>query len=191
MKTAKAICMLTVSVLFLGGCIVQSLNPYYTKESVCAVPGIQGEWRLLDEKGKPEPIKPWTFLNGKIQAFEKNGMAGTIKATYFTAGKSFFLDSIADEPGEGTNKWWTMHVFPVHLATKVETDGKRLTLTPMNHSWMEKAVKNKTVTIPYIWVKEENSALFTASSEEWMDFLTKNANNKDLFSDDNALHFIR
>src|ERR1700690_2675549 len=131
-KTVKVLLTLAVTVLFIPGCIVQSLNPYYKKESVAIVPGISGEWRLLDEKGSPGPGRPWVFTEDKVLAYEKNVAEGKLKATYFRIGESIFLDTVADEPGEGTNKWWTMHVFPVHVVAKVVINDNRLTLIPID-----------------------------------------------------------
>lgn len=177
--------------LMLAGCIVQSLNPYYTKESISEIPGIEGEWNLLGDNGKPQPVKPWLFGKEKILAYDERGTQGMLKAVYFRAGESFFLDTTAEEPSKETNEWWVMHVFPVHLVTRVEIHEDKLTLTPIDYSWLEKAMKSGDVNLPHIMQKEENSLIFTASAEEWMGFLKKYANDKDVFPASKAMNFVR
>jgi hypothetical protein len=190
--TGIMISFLMVFFLFLlPGCIVQSLCPFYTKESVCNIEGISGEWKLLDDKGNPESGKPWIFQKDKVIASDKSGSQGTLKVTYFRTGESFFMDTIADDPSEGTNKWWVMHVFPVHVVTKVEIHDNTLTLTPIDYNWIEKTLKDKTGTLPHILNKDENSFLFTASPQEWIEFLKKYSNDVNVFSKENALRFIR
>lgn len=175
----------------LAGCIVQSIYPFYTKESISEIPGIEGEWSLLNDNGKPQPVKPWSFSKNKILANDEHGTQGTLKAVYFKAGGSFFLDTTAEDPSKETNEYWTMHVFPVHIVTRVDINENKLTLTPVDLSWLEKAMETGGVDLPHIMQKEDNSLIFTASAEQWMVFLKKYSNDKDAFPAAKAISFIR
>jgi hypothetical protein len=190
LKTFRLLFVLTTMLVF-SGCIVQSVDRFYTEASVCTIPSIAGEWRLLDDKGSPLPGKPWIFRDDKVVTYEKNGAPANIKATYFSVGDAFFMDSTADEPTDGANHWWTMHVFPVHVVSKIEIQGNRLTLTPVDYRWLEKTLKDKRITLSHIRLKEGDSMLFTASPEEWSAFLKKYALDRAVFSGENALRFIR
>lgn len=190
MKIILILLAVAVVLFTIAGCIVQSLNPYYTEDSVCNIPGIAGEWTLLDE-GKPQSGKPWSFGSDKVITYDKNGIPASVKVVYFRIGETFFLDTIADGPGEGTNRWWTMHVFPVHIVTKVEIRDNRLTLTPIDYNWLEKALENGIVRLPHLRQKDEDSVLFTASAREWMDFLRKYSHDGSVFSDKNAVRLIK
>jgi hypothetical protein len=191
MKIARVFLALAVAVFFISGCIVQSLNPYYTKESVTTVPGITGEWRLLDEKGNPAPGRPWVFQKDKVLTYEKKTAEGTLRTTYFRIGEALFLDTLADDPGDGTNKWWTMHVFPVHLVSKVEIHDNRMALIPIDYDWIDRALKNRDVKLPHTRLKEGDSVIFTASPEEWTEFLKKYSSDRNVFQEKNAVRFIK
>jgi hypothetical protein len=191
MKVVLTLFLAAVISFPLAGCFVQSLNPYYTKESVSVFPGIAGEWTLVDERGMPRADRPWAFAADKISTYDKNGTSGTLKVVYFRIGESFFLDTTVDEPGAGTTEWWTMHVFPAHLLTKAEIRDGRLMLIPLDYGVLEEAMRKGAVKLPHIRPKDEDAVLFTASSEEWMDFLKKNLNDPVLFSEKNALRFVR
>jgi len=190
MKNFRVLLILTM-MLILAGCIVQSVNRFYTEASVCTIPSVAGEWRLLDDKGAPVPGKPWVFQDGKVVTYEKNGAPADIKVTYFRIGETFFMDSTVDEPAAGSNHWWTMHVSPVHVVSKIEIQDSRMTLTPVDYRWLDKAVKDKSVTLQHVRLQEGDSLLFTASPEEWGVFLKKYARDRAVFSEENALRFNR
>lgn len=190
MKIIPILLVSAVVLFTLAGCIVQSLNPYYTEAALCNIPGIAGEWMLLDE-GKPQSGKPWSFGSDKVITYDTNGISASVKVVYFRSGETFFLDTIADSPGEGTNRWWTMHLLPVHIVTKVELRGNRLTLTPIDYDWLEKALESGLVRLPHLRQKDEGTVLFTASPSEWMDFLEKYSHDGRVFSDKNAVRLIR
>ncbi len=179
-----------VACLF-AGCVVQSVNPYYTTDSVCTVPGIGGEWTALDDQGKPESPRPWIIGPDKIFTFNKNGAPGTLKAVYFRIGETLFLDTTAEGPTQQMSAWWTMHVYPVHVVSRIDVKGDRLTLTPVDYNWIEKALKDGRVKLPHLRQRGEDSLLFTASPEAWMDFLKKYARDGNVFSEKNALHLVR
>jgi hypothetical protein len=190
LKTLRVLLILPI-LLSLAGCIVQSVDRFYTETSVCTLPSIAGDWRLLDDKASPVSGKPWRFLADTVLTYEKNGAPATIKVQYFKIGDTFFMDSTADEPVDGANHWWTMHVFPVHVVSKIELQGDSLTLTPVDYRWLENAIQEKAVTLPHVRSKEGDTLLFTASSEAWSGFLKKYALDKKVFSGENALRFIR
>jgi hypothetical protein len=190
-RTTWVLFILTAATVPLTGCIVQSLNPYFTKESICTIPGIAGEWTLLDEQGKAQSLKPWVFGSDKVLTYDKNGAQGVVDVVYFSIGKTFFLDTIANGPEEESNKWWAMHLFPVHVVTKVEIHDNRLTLIPIDYAWLEKALKNGGVKLPHVLQKDEDFILFTATSDEWMAFLKKYSHDRNVFSDKNAVRFIK
>lgn len=190
LKILRGLLMLT-GMLMLGGCLVQSVNRYYTDAAVCTIPSIAGEWRPLDDKGAVAPGKPWLFQDNKVVTYEKNNVPATIKVTYFKLGDTYFVDSTADDPAEESNHWWTMHVFPVHLVAKVEFQGNRLTLTPPDSRWLEQAIKEKKLDLPHIRAREGGVYLFTPTPEAWEAFLKKYAADKNVFSETNALRFRR
>lgn len=175
----------------VSGCIVQSLNPYYTKESTSEIQGPAGEWTLLDGEGKPQSVKPWVFSKDEVHTYDKNGTHGVVKAVYFRIGEAVFLDTMADDPPKGMSEWWTMHVMPVHVVTRVYVHEDRLTLTPIDYAWLKKAVGDGVVKLPHILQKEEDGILFTASAEEWTDFLKKYGEDANVFSAKNAIRLIK
>ncbi|MEF9426904.1 MAG: hypothetical protein L0956_06940 [Candidatus Mariimomonas ferrooxydans] len=94
------------------------------------------------------------------------------------------MDITADDPDETRlNKWWFMHVVPVHALVKVTIKDDTLFLTPLDYDWVEDALKAKEISLPYIELESENMTVFNADSETWIDFLKKYRNDKEAFSD--------
>jgi hypothetical protein len=183
---------LIINTFTLSGCLVQSIDPYYTDGSITDIPALKGQWTLVEEQGKKlQPVKAWVFEGDKIITYAERVSEGVLRAKCFKVGDSLFMDTYPDDPDEKANKWWVMHVFPIHVLTKIELQDDHLTLTPINESWMQDALKNGTLALPHIRQKGENSVLFTASPEQWMEFLKKYAANKSVFDEKNSLRFLR
>jgi len=170
---------------------VQSLHPFYTAQAVIESPVEKGEWTMVDKTGKPEMPKPWAFEKDKITVYDEHGASGILKVVYFKVGKKIFIDSIADEPGKGVCTWWAIHLTPVHTLCRVEIQDDHLTLTPIDHEWIENALKNKTIKMPHLERNEQDFLVFTASSEEWMAFLKTHLDDSGLFPETSALTFVR
>ena len=181
--------------LLLSGCIVQSLNPFYTKEALTELPRLDGEWVLTIKAGDDvtgNNIKPWRFKGDEIQTFDKNGVGSFLKVSYFRVGEQLFADFFPGDPDDRkVNGWWAIHVAPVHTVSKVSIDGKNLTFTPLNYEWLKKALKTNKITLSHIKIEDEDHLIFTAGSKAWMDFLKRHKNNKGAFDYELRHLFIR
>jgi hypothetical protein len=62
-------------------------------------------------------------------------------------------------------------------------------LVPLSIEWMDKALKEKTVTLPKLQGVDSDDRLFTASPAEWAQFLAAHAGNTNAFARKNALTF--
>lgn len=181
-----------LAAFLFAGCFVQSFHPYYTKTAICTIPGIEGEWTPIDKKSDGKPLRPWVIRGDRIMTYDENGAPGLLKVVYFRAGESFFIDTIAETPPEGAvNEWWTMHLLPLHIVTRVDMSDNGLTLTPIDFDYMGKALEKGEVRLTYIKRKDDDSVLFTASPEEWIEFLKKYGKDKLVFSDKNAVRLVK
>lgn len=189
MKTFNSILIGAILCLLLAGCYVQSLHPFYTKEKVMDFPKIVGDWKVIQHGERYIPYSeqiPWKFSKDSLEIVDDKGIRSRIKATYFKVGDAVFLDSTADDPDEhgGIGKYWVAHVYPVHMLCKVVVEGDTLTLMPLNYDWFEKNKEKLGKEIPYIEVDEP--MMFTATSEQWISFLQKHKDTKEVFDQENA-----
>ena len=67
-----------VCIVLLSGCVVQSVNPFYTEASVLAYPDIEGSWILLKSYGEPvkdsSKVLPWKIAADKLTAYDDKGI---------------------------------------------------------------------------------------------------------------------
>ena len=189
-KKKLSVC-LVLAVCLLAGCVVHSVNPFYTRDLIAEMPGLYGQWMLTKSTFREGTEKPWTFSNGAIMIPGDKGTVTTIVARFFRINDVLFLDTTADEPQEDMSLWWTLHISPMHTVSKVLVDEKTLRIIPLNASWMEKAVRDKTIALPSVWHEEGKAHLFTASSAEWVEFLKKFGSDPQAFPEADAFVFER
>ncbi len=190
-KLVSAVLPVLALPLVLSGCIVQSVQPFYAASSIVQVPGIEGEWAMLDAKGKARDQNAWNFGRDRVITYDDQGARGELKVTYFRVGDGYFADATADEPSAGTSSWWVMHVVPVHTVSRVVLTDDSLVIVPLSFAWMKRAIREQRVSLPSIRWDAADDLVFTATSEEWLAFLEKFGSNTDVFPEDGALRFVR
>jgi hypothetical protein len=178
--------LLIVFLSLLSGCIVQSIQPFYTKESVVDLPMILGRWRLETVGGKAAEKQehPWVFTEKEIDTYDGD-KASRISATYFRVRDVVFADvTVAPLPDDREpNMWWTIHVMPVHSLWKVDLSENRLILTPLNYTWIREILARKGSTLSHAPSDDKDlRTLLTGSSEELMAFINKNGAKRATFS---------
>jgi len=173
----------------LCGCIVQSLNPFYTAEAVIENPLKIGEWEMIDKDGKPVMAAPWLYEEDHITVYDESGLTGVVKAVYFKVEDTLFLDATADVPTEKVCTWWAMNLTPVHTICRIELHEGTMIFKPIDYEWIGKAIEAKTFNLPYLKKKAWDSFLITASSNELMLFLKKNRHDNGLFSETHSMTF--
>ena len=100
-------CLCLVAISILTGCVLQSLNKFYTDESRIPLPAVCGEWQGVEkdakdtnenEKDKVTPMmKPWKFTEDNLVAYDEKNVASNIKTVYFKAGENIFVDCSSGE----------------------------------------------------------------------------------------------
>jgi hypothetical protein len=193
-KTVLAVLMLFISVL-LTGCLIQSLTPFYTEDSLIQFSQIYGSWRLVrDDSGDVSKanIPPWQFTGGRATTFDGRGLEAKLQVKYFSIDDTVFMDLMAGDPYTSSiSEIWAMHVAPVHTLVKVTIEKDTLVLTPLNYDWFESALVSNVINFPAIELETANMTVFNPSSEAWMTFLKKYKDEKKIFSDKLRYEFKR
>jgi hypothetical protein len=193
-KTALIVLLLLIS-LVLSGCLIQSLTPFYTEDSLVQLPEIYGSWRLIhDDSGDVSKanIQPWQFTGSRVTTFDGRGLEAKLQVKYFSIDGTVFMDITAGDPyTSSVSEIWAMHVAPVHTVVKVVIDEDTLVLTPLNYDWFESALALHEISLPAIKLETANMTVFNPPSEAWMALLRKYKDRKELFSDERRYEFRR
>lgn len=151
MKCVKIVPMVALlSLMFVAGCVVQSLYPFYTdKTKIATPPDILGHWEPI--KGEEEGGKPWLFSEGAITSYHK-GVELTQLAVFFKVDDVLFVDVSAQEPlfnALEESMWKNAHLLSVHQVYKVVTNRNEMTLYPLDLEWVEKQLESGAVKLSY------------------------------------------
>jgi len=202
MKTKNLIVLW--SLLLLNSCIVKSLHPFYTKETLSFDASFIGKWKdnkngtwtvfsfkeafLKDAKKKKselskEELKMYTkYQKGYIVKYETENTETSFIVMPFKINKQLFLDFIPIENhNERINSLQAHHIVYTHSLVKYDVlpNGKIsikwLDENKMNTLFREKRIKLKHEVIGL----NDNVFLLTATSEELQKFIKKYMNSND------------
>ena len=188
MKILQILLMLTLLSL-LSGCYVQSLHVFYSKETIVEVPEILGEWELKTEMGsdvREKSITPWRFTEERVETYDESNRFSELEVVYFRINGWLFMDFTAGEPFQDqdfdTNFYWGAGITRVHSLCKVQIDDGKLVLIPPDPEWFTKRFEtNSLPELPHIKTKDSNF-IFTATTEQWHEFLRKHADTTAVFN---------
>ena len=199
-KALSVVTLFLVSVVLQVGCVVQSGGPYHTPEEKLDTPeALRGPWQLvaeplMNDEDRPllAQVPPWVFGESEVTSYDKHGIVSKLEVSFFKVGDQLYCDSLPAPPEEAEppNEYWTYHVMPMHLLSKVEQQGDRLTFTTLDASWLEDQVKQGNISLPNLPLGE-GLLLYTATPEQWHEFLAHYGNDPQAFPPDNALVFRR
>lgn len=184
------------TIIFLAGCREQALNPFYTKEYVVELAEINGAWETIEDNGRKieqELREIWRVDQEKknLEIIEAGAVTSRLAMTIFQIGSDYFMDLTAgDLANQTVGLNWLNHVMPTHSLYKIEITADNLILLPFDFQWLKEAVKKQKFQLPYADA-EDNTGLFTASPEEWIEFLEKNQDLDQAFNRKEKKIFLR
>lgn len=166
----------------ISGCLVQSLNPYYTEDLLIERPELNGKWIPVDDKNE---AAYWVFDNNEITVHGKtDDKLDYLDVHYFKLDNIIFIDlTVTNFKNYHATDTSLIHLFPVHTVYKLKINRDSLTIIPLNKDWFEEAVKNKEIEIPFITSSESEPILYTNYSSSWVDFLKKYGDNHQAFDE--------
>ena len=195
-------CLCLVAMAILAGCIVQSLNKFYTNESKTPLPAICGDWQPVEKNAKEakdnekDKLPPWKFTEDNIVTYDEDKVASNIITVYFKVGENIFVDcsprELDKEKNKCVNGYWLSCIRQVHTLCKVELGGEELKLIPINPDKLAEMVENKECELKSVEQAgsgSTNDLLYVSGPAEWLKFLEKFGADKELFKSNNALVF--
>ena len=189
---------LCIFFFFSSGCVVQSLNPFYTQEMLVDLPALEGQWSLIREPGhdvSEKDIKLWVIKGEEMSIFDTDGNPASVIIKFFKVGEITFGDIYPVYPGnpespEKMNHYWGFLIHVVHTVCKVDIQDDLLTLVLLNYDHLQKEIEGGRVHLSYH--KDESDLLmFTASPLEWQEFLQKYKDDPEFFTKDDAAFVLK
>lgn len=185
----KSIFCLLISCFFLSGCVVGSIEPFYTSDLVVEKQDLFGRWDF-DDSANPVPNSQIIISSGKVTIFDDDGNPLDAKLTFFRVEDSLFADIYADE-GKLKEDLVGESPPPVHLVALVKVEEDKVKFNDLNYDWLSKEVVLGRINIRYTRASPTTDILFTPTSQEWVEFLKKYRNSSKAFPSETESFMIR
>jgi hypothetical protein len=200
MKT-RLIFYLLILTLFLPGCLVKSLHPFYTDQDVIFKKELTGTWtdsdstiwviqQHMQSTGMLTPSKPGKSYD--ITVTDQQGTA-TFLAHLFQLQGQLYLDFSPGEVSCG-NTLAGFHMVGTHSLAKVELAGGKIAIRWYNEEWLADLFNKNRIRISHERVpydpdiNDPNSMqiILTASTSELQKFVIKYGNDPNAFETANS-----
>jgi hypothetical protein len=152
MNQYKHISMVLFFVFSLNGCIVWSVNRFYTDGLKTEFREIVGEWQIRKSHGENvenKHIKNWIFKETSIVTFDDKDRSSILQIQIFKINDVYFGDVAAGESNSETI-YWLATLLPMHTLVKIELEQDTLVLTPMSRDFLYEDDNEIVQHIPYI-----------------------------------------
>ncbi len=158
------------AVCFLvSGCVVGSLNPFYTADLVMKMPELYGKWYFIQDI-EANDESPMVLSEGKMTVYDDKGVPEDAQVTFFKVDETLFIDVF---PDKGRLKEdLVKDEPPVHLVSRVKIVGPdKMSFNSLDYEWLAKEVEAGNINLSHKPAVTDSDIVFTASSAQWVDFL--------------------
>jgi hypothetical protein len=208
MKTFKPrFIVLSLMFLILNGCVVKSLFPFYTLNSIYFENKIIGDWKngdnenwhvlpfqdaLLKEANKKDSSELDDdeldlydkYKKGYLVYLEKDSTTTLFLAIPFKINNQLFLDftpiEVKESNGINGNNMYEMHLIETHTLAKVDIiSPNEISIKWFSSKKLEDLFRENKIKIKHEKVGFSETILLTASSKELEKFIKKYMSSKD------------
>lgn len=179
-----AVGALAVIALFIAGCVVESVYPYYTPKDVIVDQALVGTWNKTEKAEATSEF--WTFELATNQTYQltvrSDSETNHFDGHLFMLGGQKFLDC---QPRERL-----AYQTPNHVLLRVKQIQPQLELALLDYEWLTGLVGKNPKTIRHIVVPKESGSgaddgllTLTADTAELQKFIRKHLNNTDAWGE--------
>jgi hypothetical protein len=184
---------ITLIVIFLQGCIVKSLHPFYGKKDVIFRKELLSTWK--DQDGARWEIRPF---KDQPAAYELHWSKSDTDDIVFLAhlfsldGQLYFDFLPLSDNNKNSMAIFDLHIMPTHSIAKVEilTDNE-VQIRWFNEQWLKSLFDENRIKISHEVIddelpknEEDKTYVLTASTEELQKFIIKYGKDPKAFGGD-------
>jgi len=176
--------LFALAAIFLAGCFVTSVYPFYTEKDLTFDPALIGQWIEKptndSEQGSSEV---WEFSKAGEKEYtftiSQTDETNTFSAHLFNLGGKRFLDWLPLEAQED--------FIPPHYLLRVRQVSPTLLLEPMSAEWLGQLLEKNSNAVPHIVLRGKNNSgeriVLTAETKELQKFVLKHMNDTNAFGE--------
>ncbi|MFK7772980.1 MAG: hypothetical protein AB8F94_12615 [Saprospiraceae bacterium] len=186
--------LLLLIVFLFQGCIIHSLYPLYTAETIILDENIEGFWAVPSSKKNADCPEGLLFEKAKDKNFYylttcEDGVSSQFETHLVKIGKYTYLDMYPerDHPREKgkDNKVGLadFHLIATHSFARVTVNESKLTMESFKTEWLEDLFKQRKIRIKHEVIKDDE-ILLTASSKDLQKFVLKYEEEEKAYEDE-------
>jgi hypothetical protein len=195
-----------IGLLILSSCVIKSLHPFYTEDTICFEKIFIGSWNatgnglwkvepfqkvILKENGKSKPSELneseltsyKKYKHAYVLYFEKDSNKTTFLAMPFKIDNQMFLDIIPVEDStseKSKNGLYKMHLIETHSLAKFDiVSDNEINISWLSSKKLDELLIGNRIKIQHEKVGFGETVILTASSEELVKFIKKYIHSKD------------
>jgi len=162
------------AVAMLSGCLVQSLQPFYDRDTLVT------DDRLLGTFGGEDPDGFWTFSaddDGYRLLHHEEGTVVPASVHLARVDGRLYMDFSIEEMPEDTNDWYGIMFVPSHMVLRVDELGDTLLAMSLKEGWLRRHLEDNPDAIAHVVV--ESRIVLTDDTEALQRFYAAHADNED------------
>jgi hypothetical protein len=173
---------LLAGMVFLAGCVVLSVYPYYTTKDIITDKALVGTWAEEDETNVLEQNWQFSATNGQVYVLVVRESEETteFKARLFKLKDRRFIDA---EPVQREGNF-----IPPHYLLQVhQLNAKELQMSVMDQEWLKQHLQQNPSSIAHLWLDPDSASkptgrlVLTADTEKLQAFVLKYAADTNAF----------
>lgn len=182
--------MVALMALWLQGCILRSVHPFYKKGDVTYRASLEGEWK--DGEDVQWRIHRNPFKNDSYELHcNKNGAEATLLGHLFTLDGRLYLDVVPLSDNREELTVFDLHMMPTHSIARVDlVSNDHVEIRWFNEEWLHNMFKQNKIRIAHEMMmdpnpkdEEDGSYLLTASTDELQKFIIKYGTSEGAYGD--------
>jgi hypothetical protein len=170
--------MMTLCFLIIfTGCLVTSIHPFYTENSIVFDATLMGQWTGENESESLTFIRQGEKKYRMFLKEEKDTLE--FKAILFKVQEYLFLDLYPLSTQLDDDTFSGMHYLPLHSILLVKQIAPTLQLSSFNHQWLQDQIQSDSLCIAHETVGDR--IILTASSNELQQFIISHVQTEGAF----------
>lgn len=178
----------------ISGCLVLSLYPIYTKDTLVKLDSLEGTWMQNDSSSWTFRLDTLSLYKITIREFERSistPSEDSSDTTFKFKGTNeyiggltringvCFLDLLPEKINDTSGSIHSIHFISGHSISKLTISGDSLIISFLDKRWLEKSSNKIKKSIGYI--DNETNAVLTAPTKDLRKFLAKFAKDTNAF----------
>ncbi len=172
--------LLVLIFLLVQSCVIMSLHPLYTDDTIVYLEGIEGKW--LDDSAEElqgNYIEITRQEKGyELSVYGEEGDTTTHELVIIELGGKYFADFYKPLGKEGLATSFAYH-YPTHNFARLKMNDGNMEWYFFNGDYLEKLFEQRKIRIKHERVGDD--IILTASSEELQKFIQKYADDPEAF----------